>query len=144
MLPEHWLGKTQVACIARGTTKNATQHIATSFVAWMCAVGNRKRQRADVICNHTHRNAIRIVELRTIGTSAEIFRKGNDRLKHIRVVIRILLLHHCAQTFEAHASIDMRRRQVFKLTSCGAVVLDEHVVPDLNHFWHARVYERST
>src|SRR5262249_60468435 len=64
---------------------------------------------------------------------------GEDRGKAPRVEIALLPLQNRRDALEAHAGIDVLRRQRRQLLVGAAVELDEDEVPDLDHVRRPRV-----
>src|SRR5207253_2326827 len=58
--------------------------------------------------------------------------RTHDRREYVRVIIARLPLNHRRHALEAHARIDMLRRQRRQLAVLAAVELDEDEVPDLD------------
>src|SRR5437773_5310352 len=53
---EERLLKSQRTAITDRPTQNATQHVPATFVRWNGSIGNCKRERSDVIRDHTKRD----------------------------------------------------------------------------------------
>src|SRR5437764_12359053 len=48
--------KSQRTAITDRPTQNATQHVPATFIRWNDSIGNGKRERSDVIRDHTKRD----------------------------------------------------------------------------------------
>ena len=73
--------------------------------------------------------------------SGHLLDRLEDRREHVGVVVARLALQHRRDALEAHAGIDVLRRQRRQLPVRAAVELDEDEVPDLDHVRRARVDE---
>lgn len=117
--------------VAHGTAQDAADHVARLDVRRQLAVGDRKGDGPQVIGDHAHGH----VGLPVLAVA--LARHGGDApdrgLKDVGVVIGLLALQDHAKTFEAHARVDVARRQRFERAVGLAVELHEDQIPDLDH-----------
>ena len=73
----------------------------------------------------------------------QLLNRLHDRHKHIRRIVVVVPLNDGGDAFEAHAGIDVLRRQGGQLAVGAAVELDEYQVPDFDHARIAGVDERA-
>ncbi len=78
-----------------------------------------------------------------ISVAREARNGGNQRCKHIGVVVRLLALQSHAQALKTHTGVDHLSRQRLQRAVGLAVILHEHKVPNLNHLRIVLVHQRS-
>ncbi len=125
--------------VAHGPTQDAAQHVPAPLVARHRPVGDRERQRADVVRDH----AVGRVDVADVGLAelaavpvrggGRLLDRREDRREDVAVVVAALALQDAREAFEPHAGVDVLGRQDFQRAVGLAVELDKHVVPDLDH-----------
>ena len=65
-------------------------------------------------------------------------------MEYVGIVVRSFALHSHAKAFEAHTCVDYFIRKWLERTISFAIVLHEHVVPNLNHLWVVAIHEVAT
>ena len=101
--------------------------IAATFIGRHNAVTQTECHRPDMIGHDTG----------FLGRQCHVFRRSgaqdrsDDRDKKIRFKIIMFALHDRGQTFQAHAGINVLRRQRLEHTAFLAIVLREDQVPHL-------------
>ena len=114
--------------MAHGAAHDTAQNIAATFVRRHDAIGQQEAGRAQMVGNHAV--AGHLVALRL--STGQLFRRIDQRLERVRVVIVVHALHDRSDTLKTHAGIDRRLWQ----RHIGAVILPlelhEHEVPDFD------------
>ena len=90
--------------VAHCTTKNAADYIACLGVRRELRVGDRERNGAHVVGNHTHSHIALCVF--AIFLACHCSHSLDERLEHIGVVVGSLALKCHAQALKAHAGVD--------------------------------------
>ena len=91
--------------IPYGTAQNPPDNISGFVVRWELPVGNGKCNGTDVVGYHTHGH-IGFV-LRTITDARQFTNRLYNRLKNIRIVIRLFALHGHTKPLKTHTGIHM-------------------------------------
>ena len=114
--------------MAHGAAHNTAQNITATFIRRHDTIGQQEAGRTQMVGNHAV--AGHLVALR-FGTG-QLFRRIDQRLKRIRIVIVVHALHDRSDALKTHAGIDRRLWQ----RRIGAIILPlelhEHEVPDLD------------
>ena len=114
--------------MAHGAAHDAAQNITATFIRRHDTIGQQEAGRAQMVGNHAV--AGHLVALR-LGTG-QLFRRIDQRLERVRIVIVVHALHDRSDALKTHAGIDRRLRQ----RHIGAVILPlelhEHQVPDFD------------
>ena len=129
--------------MAHRAAQDPPQHVAAAFVRGRGAVGDRDREAAHVVGEHAVGDVGLVLEVGGVGLRAA---RGADRLEDRRedlgVVVAALALDDRDEPLEAHAGVDVLRRQRLERAVRLAIELDEDEVPDLEDVGVARVDER--
>ena len=143
-LVEEWLAGAKIlAPVAFGPAKDAAHNIAPLLIAGGGTIGQRKRQRADVIGHHAVGGIAHVIEATGVGWRvSKILNSGEQGAEQVDIVVAFLALKHRADTLEAHACVDMLGGQRAQGAIGIAVELDEHIVPDLDAAVRTLVDER--
>ena len=119
------LFRTKDVRMAHGAAHDAAQNIAATFVRRHNAIGQQEAGRAQMVGNHAV--AGHLVALRLCA--GQLFRRIDQRLERVRIVIVVHALHDRRDALKPHAGIDRRLGQ----RHIGAVILPlelhEHEVP---------------
>mmetsp|Transcript_24074 Transcript_24074/g.61499 ORF Transcript_24074/g.61499 Transcript_24074/m.61499 type:complete len:563 (-) Transcript_24074:625-2313(-) len=128
-----------LGAVAYRTAQDAAQHVPAPLVRRHRAVGDRERQRADVVSDHAIRHEdiagvlviILVLVWRRGGSECVdgVKEPGED----VDLVVRRLAEEDGRDALEPHASVHAGRRQRRQGAVLFAVELHEDVVPDLEH-----------
>jgi len=140
---ERRLGKAEVGvAVAHGAAQDAADDVARLDVRGQLPVGDREGDGAQVVGHDAHGHVALLVLAVTLA------RKGRNaadgRLENVRIVVGLLALQNHAEALEAHARIDVARRQFLERTVGLAVELHEDQVPYLDHQMVAFVDQFTT
>ena len=127
---------TQFVAMAAGAANDTAQHVATAFVGRRHTVSDQEAAGADMVSHHLQRG------LAFIGAADGLGRSVEQALEQVDLIVRVDVLQHRADTFQAHASVHTRCRQRMQNAIRRAVELHENVIPDLDVaiailFWRA-------
>ena len=146
-------GKAELAAVAHRAAQDPAQHVVAAIVAGQDAVGNRERERAQVIGDDAEsdgrfqligkQRAVRAGLRIDIGVdlAAEFFQLAEQRLENIGGVVARFVgkigealgaLDDRAGALEAHAGVHMLGGQLTERAIGLGVVLDEDEVPDFD------------
>ena len=132
--------------VAFGAAKDALQHVVAADVADGRAIGERERERADVVRDDAVRGVLQVVDhaaVRPVAPRHASESPRTDWREHVGVVVAVLPLNHRADALEAHAGIDVLCWQRREALIFVAVELDEDEVPDFDDLVRAAVNERA-
>ena len=124
------------AAEAGGAAQEAAQDVAAAVVGGHDAVGDGERKRAQVVGHDAHGDGGFAVGIGDAGHSGHGVDEGHE---DVGVVIGFLALDDRDHALEAHAGIHALGGQVVEGAVGLAVVLHEHVVPDLDDLGSAGV-----
>ena len=105
---------------------DSAQYITAPFVRWQHTIDDEERARTNMIGDHAQRFVFQIVRLR------ELCRNFDQMLKQIDFIVRVDVLQHRRQSFQAHASVDARRGQRRQRAIGRAIELHENEIPDFD------------
>ena len=114
--------------VARGAAQNAAQHVAAPFVRGQDAVGEQKRDRANVV-GHDPQRHVALVALPEPDAGTLLGALENAR-EEIGVVVRTNALEHRGQSLETGAGVDTGRGQRRHRAGRIPVELHEDEIPD--------------
>ena len=123
-------------CESRSSAKDSPKDVATPNVVGNATVTESEGECADVICNDTVGGIdavlVFIAELARVWPNpSQLLDLLEEREENVRVVVRTLVLDNGDETLEAHAGVNMFRRERLEGAVIFAIELDEDVVPDL-------------
>ncbi len=118
--------------------QQAAQHVARALVARQRALGDRERQRADVVGDDA-RVAQRDLPVRDLLRVRE--HRVHERREQVGLEDGVPALEDEREALDAHAGVDAGVREQFQLAVRLRVELREHEVPEL-HVAIARVARR--
>jgi hypothetical protein len=109
---ESFRGIEQLLSVTHGTAQNAAQHVPAPIRGRLCAIGDRKGQRADVVghhaVRHVHQSLILRAQLAPIRSGAgDLLNGGEDGLEDVCVVVGVLALQDGCQALKTHARVDV-------------------------------------
>ena len=117
--------------VADGTTQDATYDVTSLGVAGELTVGDAEADSAKVVGNDAHGN-VGLVVL-AIGAAGKAGYMLDEGLEDVGVVVGFFALHDHAETFEAHAGVDVLGFEGLEGTVGKAVVLHEDKIPDFDY-----------
>jgi len=129
--------------IADGPAQYAFDHIACTIVAWKLPVCNGEAHRTDVVGDDTNRNVLFAIR-GSIGHTTYSRYFGDERSENIGVVVRAFPLNDAHQALESHARVHVLGWQRYQTSVFHPIILDENVVPYLDHLWMVVVHKVAT
>ena len=111
-----------------GTAHDAAQDITTTFIGRQYAIGDQKRRRAQMVCDHAEGCQLIASGLRAI----EVFLGGDQIAEQVNVVIVVQALKHGRDPLQPHACIDRWLGQILACAVGLLVELHEDEVPDFD------------
>ena len=146
-------GEAELTAVSNGAAEDPAQHIVAAVVAGHDAIGNRERQRAQVVGNDAEGDGgLELIGkqravgagLRVdvdVGLAAELLELAEQRLEDVGGVVArfggkvgeaLGALDDRAGALEAHAGIDVLGGQFAERSIGLGIVLDENEVPDFD------------
>ena len=116
------------AAKARRAAQDHAQHVVAAHVAGQRPIGNEEGRRARMIGNHAIGHDV-LFDF-GIGMARQFLRLVNQRQEQIGLVVGIDALQDRHDALEAHAGIDVLGGQRMQFRRAGALVLNEHQIPD--------------
>ena len=121
----------QLATVQRSTADEPAQHVTAPLVGWRDAVGDEERRRAAVLRDDADREVG--VLRRAVRPARELLDLLHQGLEQVGAIgVAGDALEHLREALESHASVDVLLRQRDERPVGLALVLLEHVVPDLD------------
>jgi len=130
--------------VAGSPAEDAADDIASALVRGYDSVGDGEGQHTGVVGDDSagdvgwvvlanHVEAVGQAGGLPVPTAAKGFDLLYQRNEQVGGVVALLSLQHGADPLKAHAGVNVPCRQGRQLAVFGAVELDEHEVPDLDH-----------
>lgn len=112
-----------------GAAQQAAQHVAAALVRGKNAVGNHEGDRAAVVRDDAQR--LVNIGIGFVFLAGKALAHGNQAAQHVGVVVVRDALHNGHDALQAHAGVNVLRRQRSKRAVFLAIELSEHAVPVL-------------
>src|SRR5262245_35463522 len=120
---------------------DASQHRVALLGSRPRPVANRESRHAEMIRDDSKAYVVEVVQPSAVRAAGQLPNRIENGCENIRVVIARLPLEDGSDALEAHASIDVLRRQRCQCAVGPAVVLDEDEVPDLDNVWRTAIVQ---
>ncbi len=118
--------RAELVAMPDGAADDTAQHVAAALVAGDDAVAHEEGAGADVVGNDLERRRVQI------GGGGLARGGGDQALEQVDLVVAVDALQHRGDALQSHAGVDAGPRQRVQHARLVAVVLHEHVVPDLD------------
>src|SRR5690606_9146533 len=112
--------------VANGAADDAAQHVAATLVAGDHPVGDQKTAGTDMVGQHLQRRVVEVGGRSLPGSNAD------QRLEQVDLVVAVDVLEHRRNPLQPHAGVHAGLGPRVRPPRFVAVVLHEHVVPDLD------------